>query len=229
MRLLPLFATLSLALFAVGDVFQNPIDIDSIRNTLALYPLSIDSKNFAGLALVFTPDAVANYGQPLGVLNGLSEIQQTLSTALANVLSQHSLTTQHITLLDNNNATATTYVIASEFGVGVYNGQLLTIWAKYDDLLRTNSGSWLIYDRLVTYMVRPICFCPGCRDSIHSKHLAGPCHRQRLYRKSTVNQLPCQKGNVGAFCFVGLSASTGLKMMLSTYPVIKFTSQGFGL
>ena len=160
MRVLPLFTALSFFLFAAADeshVVQNPVDIDSIRNTLAQYSLSIDSKDFAGFQLVFTPDAVADYSQPIGVLHGLSNIQQTLSAALANVKSQHSLTTQHITLLSGNIANATTYVIASQFGVGIYDGQLLTVWAKYDDALRMDGGSWLIYDRRVTFMVRPVC------------------------------------------------------------------------
>jgi ketosteroid isomerase-like protein len=154
MWLLPLLTSLSLALFAAGDVFQNPVDIDSIRHTLALYSFSLDSKNFDGLGSVFTPDAVADYSQPIGVLHGLSEIQATLSAALARLKTQHSLTTQHIKLLGHRRANATTYVIASHFGVGVYDGQLLTAWAKYDDVLSgAQDGSWKISNRRVTFMV----------------------------------------------------------------------------
>ena len=68
--------------------------------------------------------------------------------------SQHSLTTQHIVQFAPDKANATTYVIATEFGVGIYTGEILTIWAKYDDALKTvEDGSWKIFYRNVTYMV----------------------------------------------------------------------------
>ena len=59
-------------LTSAGKFNADPRDVESIRNTLALYPLSIDGKNFDALSLVFTKDAVANYSEPLNVLTGLS-------------------------------------------------------------------------------------------------------------------------------------------------------------
>lgn len=40
---------------------QDPTIIEQIRNTLALYPLAVDGKDFGALDLVFTQDVVANY------------------------------------------------------------------------------------------------------------------------------------------------------------------------
>jgi hypothetical protein len=52
--------------------------IEQIRNTLALYPLIIDGKDFASLSLVFIADAVANYSAPLNVISPLRTIRTVL-------------------------------------------------------------------------------------------------------------------------------------------------------
>lgn len=54
-------------------------DILSIKNTLSLYPLAIDGKDFSLLASVFTTDAVANYSTGVGVLDGLDQIETGLA------------------------------------------------------------------------------------------------------------------------------------------------------
>ncbi|KAI7783417.1 hypothetical protein LA080_011978 [Diaporthe eres] len=61
----------------------DPIAESQIRNTLATYTFSIDSKNFTALSSVFHPDAVANYSEPINVISGLSEITATLEASLA--------------------------------------------------------------------------------------------------------------------------------------------------
>jgi hypothetical protein len=65
----------------------------SLQQTLALYPLAIDSKNFAALDQVFAPDIVANYSTGVGVLNGLPMVISVLNANLVPVLTQHDLTT----------------------------------------------------------------------------------------------------------------------------------------
>ena len=134
-------------------------DILAIRNTLALYPLSIDSKNFSMLASVFSPDVVADYAPPIGVLNGLSAVQTTLEEELKPVMTQHSYGTQYINKLANGSeARAVTYYTASQFGTGSKTGQVLYSYGQYQDYLIKNmsSGQWFIQDRTLVYMVRNI-------------------------------------------------------------------------
>ena len=76
----------------------------SLQQTVALYPLAIDSKDFAALDQLFARDVVANYSAPLGVLNGLPTVQAVLKASLAPVLSQHALTTFSVQDLKENSA-----------------------------------------------------------------------------------------------------------------------------
>ncbi|KAK7731121.1 hypothetical protein SLS63_005396 [Diaporthe eres] len=69
----------------------DPIAESQIRNTLATYIFSIDSKTFTALSSVFHPDAVANYSEPINVISGLPEITATLEASLARFAgTQHS-------------------------------------------------------------------------------------------------------------------------------------------
>ena len=76
----------------------------SLQQTLALYPLAVDSKNFAALDQVFAQDVVANYSAPLGVLNGLPTVISVLTASLAPVLSQHALATFSVSDLEEDSA-----------------------------------------------------------------------------------------------------------------------------
>jgi len=107
----------------------------------------IDSKNFNGLSGVFTDDAVANYGPPLGILYGLPAIIASLDYNLENFTTQHSLTTQTIDILANGTADTVTYVNAIHFGVNgtIYGGEYARAWARYEDQMRVgDDGVWRI-------------------------------------------------------------------------------------
>lgn len=104
----------------------DPIIESKIRNTLATYVFSIDSKNFTGLSSVFHPDAVANYSEPINVISGLPEIMETLETSLARFAgTQHSYGTQAIRVDDAGScARVITYYTAAHFGKGQAEGQV---------------------------------------------------------------------------------------------------------
>ena len=74
-----------MAAFFQCDASLNPED--SIRNTIARYPLAVDSKEFSTLSAVFTDDAYADYGQGVGVLEGLATIEAALSASYVLLLS----------------------------------------------------------------------------------------------------------------------------------------------
>lgn len=134
----------------------DPSDVLAIQHTINQYPLAIDSKNFDKLSDVFTDDAFADYGVPVGVMNGLPQIKSVLNSSLFNVTSQHSLTTQSIDNVKNGKADATTYVIATEFGKEgtQFDGLMIVIYARYEDKLKDTHDGWRIYHRVVVFMVR---------------------------------------------------------------------------
>jgi hypothetical protein len=102
----------------------DPVAESQIRNTLATYAMSIDSKNFTALSSVFHPDAVANYSEPINVITGLPEIMGTLEASLALFAgTQHNYGTQAIRV-DIVEARAVTYYTAAHFGKGQAEGQV---------------------------------------------------------------------------------------------------------
>ena len=104
---------------------QNPTVIEQIRNTLALYSLAVDGKDFGALDLVFTQDVVANYSAPLNVLSPLSTLKSEVQGSLAYVTTQHKLSTQVIEIMPSGcEAKSLTYVEATLFGQGHYEGQV---------------------------------------------------------------------------------------------------------
>ena len=113
------------ASFAAASLPQGSSAQLQIHNTLALYPLAIDSKNFAALSQVFTCDIVANYSAPLNVIAGLSNVQTVLNQSLHYVTTQHSFATQIIDVLAGGREAKTlTYFTATHFGQGAFVGQV---------------------------------------------------------------------------------------------------------
>lgn len=113
------------ASYAAASLPQDPTVQLQIHNTLALYPLSIDSKNYTALSRVFTCDVVANYSAPLNVVTGLSHLQAVLSESLFYVSTQHSFATQVIDVFDGGReAKSLTYFTATHFGQGDFYGQV---------------------------------------------------------------------------------------------------------
>ncbi|KAJ6458218.1 hypothetical protein C8R45DRAFT_1110126 [Mycena sanguinolenta] len=123
-----------------------------IRTTLGHYPLSIDGKNFAALALVFAADAVANYSAPLGVLTPLATIQAVLTSGLEKVTTQHALSTQVIEVLSESEAFSVTYYTATHFGMGLYEGEIAVAYGQYQDYWVLRNQSWKIQNRNLVYM-----------------------------------------------------------------------------
>ncbi|KAK5739076.1 hypothetical protein LTR17_005596 [Elasticomyces elasticus] len=134
--------------FAPAAHAQDPGLLAQIRNTLALYPVCIDGKDFASLSLVFTEDAVANYSEPLNTLTPLSNIRLVLEASLAPVTTQHQLGTQIVELLGHCTARSLTYFVANHFGKGVYEGQVAYAYGQYRDVWTKTSAGWRIKETL---------------------------------------------------------------------------------
>ena len=106
---------------------QDPKTVGQILNTLSLYPLAIDGKNFAALSLVFTEDVTTNYSEPLNILTPLATVKVVLEESLRPVISQHSYGTQIVEVLGECEARSVSYFTASHFGVGKYVGQVRVV------------------------------------------------------------------------------------------------------
>ena len=120
-----------------------------IQQTLNLFPLSVDSKNYTMLADIFTHDARADFVLfPAGY--GLPAIVAALSKSLAGLKSQHSFTTQVITLQNETDASAVTYLQGNFF----LTGQVLNNYGKYvDDLTFVQDVGWRVRNRTLENFV----------------------------------------------------------------------------
>jgi hypothetical protein len=153
------FGTAPIPLFSLPTDFPPPaiedaVDIEAIRNTLALYPFCIDGKNFAALSNVFTTNAVANYSAPLNVLTPLSTIESVLSSSLTCVTTQHNFGTQLIDIISSTVAESITYYRAAHFGTGALVGQVAYAYGQYQDTWQKQwDGTWRIVYRNLVYMV----------------------------------------------------------------------------
>lgn len=151
------------------QALPDPIATESIRQTLALYALAIDGRNYEVLRKVFSTNARANYSDPIGVLNGVQAIIDNLAPGLSTFVStQHHLGTQLIHICSLTSAVSVTYFQATHYftpytGIGnpVDNSKVLIDKAQYQDTwARQWNGSWKITNRNLVRMVRSaLCVC----------------------------------------------------------------------
>ena len=145
------------------QALPDPVATESIRQTLALYAYAIDGRNYEVLRKVFTTDVRANYSDPIGMLDGVQAIIDTLPPLLSSFVStQHHLGTQLIRICGLNSAVSVTYIQASQFltpntGTGnpVDNSKVFIDRSQYQDTwAKQKNGSWKITNRNLVRMVR---------------------------------------------------------------------------
>jgi hypothetical protein len=141
---------------------------EQIHQTLARYPLAIDSKNFTALSLVFAPDAVANYTGQASNLTGLAGIQEGLAQAVSTYSQpQHLLGTIVIDMHEpaiavrdgkadgglrkKATANSTQYFQATLFSSG--SSDVTTLFGYYADCLAKRPEGWRIEKRQLTFQV----------------------------------------------------------------------------
>lgn len=106
----------------------------SISQTLAKWPVAIDSKNYTLLSEVFTPNATLDIKLPTGPIYGLAAIKNWVNLSLNGTLMQHDLGTQHISIFGNT-AYATTYFVTTVFHPMENNISTVEDNTKYQDTL----------------------------------------------------------------------------------------------
>ena len=138
----------------------SPADILYIKKLIADESQLLDSKDFAGLANIFTSNAIYNAGSPSPDRNGIENIQAALAIILPKeIVSQISTSTESITLLAPfdeqgaaGTATGVVYYTAVLFGTGDSAGKTQIILAKYVDKYvktgdRARYDGWRISER----------------------------------------------------------------------------------
>jgi small basic protein len=125
-------------------------DRQEIEAVLFRYAQLLDTKQYARLTEVFTPEATANY-VGLAVCKGLESIIGLVSGVLDQCgNTQHLLGNVRIDV-QGDKATSSCYLQAIHVGVGDYSDRLLIVWGEYrDQLVRTSAGWRIGYRELTT-------------------------------------------------------------------------------
>ena len=127
-------------------------DHEAIRQLFAVYAKAIDTKDYAGIAACFTPDAVVDYGEAGPKLQGRAEIADLMRSALAPLdLTQHFFT-NFIVRLDGEAAELEADVLAQHLRRGEREGETLLVGARYEVRLARGPEGWAmahVFERIV--------------------------------------------------------------------------------
>ena len=130
-------------------------DHTGIQQTLGLFPLAIDLKQFDLLDAVFAANATANFtGHSVSV--GVPAIKSYLSKGLTGLASQHNLGTLYINMTASDKATSYNWLQGSFFGTGNAVNQSFSDFGYYKDDLVKSHGRWLIQNRIFGTFVSTI-------------------------------------------------------------------------
>lgn len=127
-----------------------------IRQKISLYALAIDQKNFGILSDVFTPNSVANY--PNGLVQGLPAIQTFLKAQLADIVTQHTISSTVVDFVNKRSPNSTSYLVAYYFGQGNLTGQTLNFYGRYLDQWEYRGGGWKTKSRELIVFVSEALF-----------------------------------------------------------------------
>ena len=131
--------------------------ITSIQQTLALFPLAIDTRTWGLLSNVFTETAQVNFtAAPGDQPSGLPAIITWLQGFLNDVTSHHDLGGLHINQTNNCQAMSRQYLAGHFFGQGDLTGQDYLNYGWYDDELVKEGGAsnvWRVQSRVLTAVV----------------------------------------------------------------------------
>ena len=150
---LPLFLPAFFSFYSATAFDKTSANVQ-IKNTLAKYPLSVDSKNYTIIPEIFTEDAFLGSPPPTGNFVGIPAIIEFLTAALENTLTQHSYGTQFIDVPSEKEANAITYLTATFVGTGPKAGRGVVVHAQYLDMLvYLEDVGWRVSNRTLAIMV----------------------------------------------------------------------------
>ena len=117
-----------------------------IENVLKRYATALDSRDWAGLDVVFTEDATAHF-QGIGHFDGRAAIAELVSSVLSATAATQHLLANIVIELDGNEAHSKCYLQALHTGKGPFEGKAMTVWGEYRDQLRRTPAGWRIVHR----------------------------------------------------------------------------------
>jgi hypothetical protein len=128
---------------------QALLDHHEIVEVLTRYAVALDANDWKALEDVFVPHAVADYGDPDAVNDGLDAIIRACHNALGGLdSSQHIVTNFAIRVLDGE-ATSECYLRAQHYLVSASGGNTFEVGGTYRDQLVHTSQGWRIVHRVL--------------------------------------------------------------------------------
>lgn len=160
---LPLLFALSLFSLVLPSL-GSPADVLYVEKVLSDYALITDSGSFSTLNSVFTTNLTFDFGGPPGIVKGLVNLEAEFTRIFPpGTISQTAVSTKSISLSDFDDqgsasqATTLSYITETFFGKGNLTGQIVAVYARFEDTLiktklRGNDG-WRIATRINKYFV----------------------------------------------------------------------------
>jgi len=131
----PSFISLSVIFLCLVDAlplnYPPSFAIVEIEQTLNRFSRSVDTHDYPLLNSVFAEDAIANFDDGAGDLQGLLAIKTALQSGFTGTISQHSLSTQLVQVTSLQKASAISYLQGTFFGQGNLTGQIYTTYGQY--------------------------------------------------------------------------------------------------
>jgi hypothetical protein len=127
-------------------------DVTSIQQTLNLFSVAIDTKQFHLLPAVFVPEAAFIIGSK--TVGGLDQITAFLIKGLSQLNCQHALSTLHVNMIGPGHAITINMLQGYFFGKGDLTGEMYANHGYYEDELRQQpDGTWLIVKKALHDLV----------------------------------------------------------------------------
>lgn len=138
----------------MGSV-QELIDRESIRELKHRYAHSLDALCIEDLVVLFTDDAVCEFGESYGTWRGIAEIRAGYQHEMEKVRGidypfMHALSTPVIDLIDVDHARGKWFLIEMGTGPGIL-GTPLRLTGVYDDEYLRIDGTWKIRRTHLTF------------------------------------------------------------------------------
>lgn len=134
---------------------QPLLDREAIRELKHRYAQALDRLRIDDLVVLFTEDAVCDFGEFYGTWDGLAAIRAGYQNEMDKVRGvsypfMHAVSTEVITLLDADHATARWFLIEMGTEPGVA-GTPLRLTGVYDDEYVRTGGGWKIRRTRLTF------------------------------------------------------------------------------
>ncbi len=118
-------------------------DRDDVVETMIRYGVTIDRKDWDGLAGCFTDDCVADY-QGWGEFRGGHEVSDFCRTGVESLDATQHLFGNFLVQLDGDAASFQCYVQAQHYLADAAGGPVFTVGGYYDNAARRTSDGWRI-------------------------------------------------------------------------------------